>query len=449
MKIFNFKLKSSSLEKLFFYLAILFLPTQLGKHFWPNFSSIQGVRVDYLSSTIYLTDIFIFLLFVLTCFSILKRLNFKFQIKDFKIKKLLEIGNYLILAVLVLFMLAGVVFSKSPYAGFYGLLKFCEFLFFGLYAALSVKRVKDLKEILYLLIPLFFVESLLSIAQFLNNGSVGGIFYLLGERSFNAQTPGIANASLQGSLILRPYGTLPHPNVLSGYLLISMIFFIFLLSKTASLKIKIFIFSCIALGSFSLFITLSRIAILIYLLITVLIFFKLLYSKNKIQKKVIYFLVLFSVFALIFFTPFPLRLLSSSLSDESVTQREYLIEKSIAFAKSSPFFGVGLNNYLVNTSDFKSNRVFLVQPVHNIYLLVLTETGLFGLIFFIYFILKTFKKLIFNKLRIYKYLFLALLSICFLGFFDHYFLTLQQGQLIFSLVLGLSWTSIKEETKIV
>ena len=53
-----------NLSAIFFYLLILFLPTQLGKHFWPNFSYVYGVRIDYLSPTLYFTDILIIGLFL-------------------------------------------------------------------------------------------------------------------------------------------------------------------------------------------------------------------------------------------------------------------------------------------------------------------------------------------------------------------------------------------------
>src|ERR1035437_8081006 len=57
-------LSLAKISKLFFYLLILFLPTQLGKHFWPNSSFVYGLRLDYLSPTLYFTDILILLIFV-------------------------------------------------------------------------------------------------------------------------------------------------------------------------------------------------------------------------------------------------------------------------------------------------------------------------------------------------------------------------------------------------
>jgi len=46
-------------EKILLFLTILFLPTQLGKHFWPQFSYIYSLRVDYLSPTLYFWDILV------------------------------------------------------------------------------------------------------------------------------------------------------------------------------------------------------------------------------------------------------------------------------------------------------------------------------------------------------------------------------------------------------
>ena len=40
------------------------LPTQLGKHFWPGWSLISGIRVDYLAPTIYLVDIIVIMMII-------------------------------------------------------------------------------------------------------------------------------------------------------------------------------------------------------------------------------------------------------------------------------------------------------------------------------------------------------------------------------------------------
>ena len=44
-------------ENFLLILFLLLIPTQLGKHFWPDWSSVLGIRIDYLSPTLYLVDI--------------------------------------------------------------------------------------------------------------------------------------------------------------------------------------------------------------------------------------------------------------------------------------------------------------------------------------------------------------------------------------------------------
>jgi O-antigen ligase len=104
--------------------------------------------------------------------------------------------------------------------------------------------------------------------------------------------------------------------------------------------------------------------------------------------------------------------------------------------QGSPIIGVGINNIYNNLNIASVKGVnFLIQPVHNIFLLVLSETGVIGLVTFLFVFLKSFLAVI-KKRNIY--LLLSLLAITILGMFDHYFLTLQQGQLLFSLVLGIA-----------
>jgi hypothetical protein len=66
----NFDIRISNL---IFYFLILFLPTQLGRHFFTSFSFVSGIRVDYLSPTIYFTDILVLLLFIAWVLNLLGR----------------------------------------------------------------------------------------------------------------------------------------------------------------------------------------------------------------------------------------------------------------------------------------------------------------------------------------------------------------------------------------
>jgi O-antigen ligase len=102
----------------------------------------------------------------------------------------------------------------------------------------------------------------------------------------------------------------------------------------------------------------------------------------------------------------------------------------------NPLLGVGVNNFYNNINLFKDN-VFLIQPVHNIFLLILSETGIIGLVGFLFILLKSFLSILKKQ---NKYLLFSLLAIIFLGMFDHYFLTLQQGQLMLAFIIGASFS---------
>jgi len=75
--------------------------------------------------------------------------------------------------------------------------------------------------------------------------------------------------------------------------------------------------------------------------------------------------------------------------------------------------------------------------VNDIYLLILSEVGLFGIIVFLGLLYFSFKSVSKNSP-----FFLSLVLILILGIFDHYFLTLQQGQLLLTVILGFCWAKV-------
>src|SRR5690606_28198779 len=95
--------------------------------------------------------------------------------------------------------------------------------------------------------------------------------------------------------------------------------------------------------------------------------------------------------------------------------------------------GTGLGSYLNAQTQFSIPYSYLFfQPVHNIFLLLLAETGIFIFGIVIYYFYMTTKLLYKNKTA------LILLSVIVLtGFFDHYWLTLQQNVLLIPVVFGL------------
>jgi O-antigen ligase len=400
-------LKKIDLKKVLFFLVILFLPTQLGKHFWPEFSYIYSLRIDYLSPTLYFWDLLVLML--ITTWALERpRMNKSAQI-------------------LFLFFLltqsVSLVHSQNIGAGLVRLQQFFLVGVFGLYiASSSFSKIK---------IPLFLgllagvsSESLIGVGQFLKGSSLG--FWLFGERSFSISTPSIANFNFFGKIFLRPYATFSHPNVFAGYLSTALPLLVFLQQH---IKKHIRLLNLTLVISFSAgILTFSRISIMALIIEATFI------MRRKIKWLLILLILIFPVI----FTRFNSALSFDSLS---LIRRGDLAEIAIIQFYQSPIFGSGLNNFInqVSTSSLVSGPSRFLQPVHNIFLLTLSETGILGFVGFMLFIgyplLKLWKK---RDLIFSKYLFFAWGILIFLGMFDHYFLTLPQGQRIFFLIWGLS-----------
>jgi O-antigen ligase len=137
------------------------------------------------------------------------------------------------------------------------------------------------------------------------------------------------------------------------------------------------------------------------------------------------------------------RFASTSFLEESFLVRVDLVKNAWWMIQTNPVFGVGLMNFLVRLPSFAHPYTFYqyLQPVHNMYLLLASEIGIVGLVLSLWFLYKTVchvQAAPFSSQRTACFLLVA--SILFLGLFDHYFLTLQAGQLLLAFIFGSCWS---------
>ena len=178
------------------------------------------------------------------------------------------------------------------------------------------------------------------------------------------------------------------------------------------------------MGTISLFLTFSYFSWLVFLIILNL------YLLKKAKTKLKYFLPLISLTIFLY----PIKLMETT----SFTRRWQLIKISLKMFLNQPFLGTGWNNFIIRMEKFGQIRgnIRFLQPVHNIFLLLLAETGIIGtslILIILYQIIKKRKRVFFP----------LLFSILFLGLFDHYWLTIEQGILTLGVILGLSLSSEK------
>lgn len=397
---------------------LLLLPTQLGRHFWPAGAYLFGLKIDYLSPTLYFQDL---LFWPLLVFLVKKKGKVFFSEK----KHLILPGLYGLIVCL------NIGFSPTPPVAFFSWLRLTQLLLFGVYVFQNALRVFSLlgRTLPFVLIFEFF----LSLAQILGQSSVGGPFWLLGERSFSIFTPGIARGAWLGEVFLRPYGTFSHPNSLAGFTLVSLIL---LLGKR---KLGVFDRLAVGLGFALILLTFSR-ATWLAAFVLAMIFLLVRLKRGFFQKSS---LGRFPTLAIVLSLPLLTYFFSRTTIDaSSFFIRRELAEFALQEVKNNPLLGLGAGHFIISLSQNRPvwQWLYWLQPVHNIFLLVAVETGFLGLSFFAFLILGSLFRLLKTvKEKSCLAVLFALGALSLTGLFDHYWLTLIQNQLLLALVLGLGW----------
>lgn len=316
------------------------------------------------------------------------------------------------------------------------------------------------KKILWAFLLSGLLQSILAITQSMEQKIIGNKW--LGISTQFIQDKGVSVLESGSMRILRAYGSLPHPNILGGFLVLSILaglylwYSVYLQGEKVNWQFKkikkylasicVIIFSLV-LMSFALLATFSRSALLA---LGVACLFMLLVSIVKKDNLIIYliikYIILLSIVAVVFNMYYPglwagrfdlhNRLEAKSIQDRQITYRQFDWGNPQAMIFGQ---GLGLNTYLAY-QKYKPDTVNQVQPLHNWFLLAWAEFGLVGVLMLLalaYFYLKN--NFVKNKNKIYLSSFMIVLFV--LGLFDHYFWTSWTGWLMVGLVVSITYNS--------
>jgi len=443
-----------------FYLILFLLPANLAKHFLTKSAYVSGILVDYLIPSLYLTDILIIFLLILW---LIEKTRENRQIRIWNYDRIFKSPSVIFL----LLLLPSVILATSFPPAIYKWFKFLELILFAAWLKKHITLNLHLSSITRWLSASVIFQSLLALSQWFKQASIFG-YWFLGEQPYTTATPGIDKITwFNGSLKLPPMATFPHPNVLAGFLAITLPLILYQLFHTKPRRSSLLLYlTSISLATLSLFLTFSLSAWLALLLISLpsllLVspsgFLKsslrhqqlslvknlprfnlwqqaLAQRQTPTKKKTL--LKTITIYLGMFIIILSLSTKLSFLAPESsFTRRSQLAQIAKAMIKSRPLTGVGLNNFtpIMEQYGYVTATTRFFQPVHNIYLLLLAETGLLGLLGFGYLLISLLLKII--KSKQFAVL-IPLLTLLFIGLFDHYPLTIQQGLLLFFLLLGL------------
>ncbi len=259
-----------------------------------------------------------------------------------------------------------------------------------------------------------------------------------------ATSGGSVVAVPDGPRILRAYGTLPHPNILGGFVLVSLLgpASLFLVNKRP-------IFPALILYSFGIVLiglTFSRSAWLGLLTFIILLILK---SKYFERKHVFYIvaiglltivLTLYSMRDVVF-----TRISNAPVETEqrSTLGRSQLNQQALEMIRQHPGTGVGIGSFILELAR-RAHQGASIEPVHNIFLLAGAELGIFGLILIVVLFVSIGLSII--KTQTPKFILTSamLAGVGIISFFDHYFWTLAPGRLMLGLALGIWAGSMSE-----
>lgn len=423
----------------FLYFFVAFLPfgyrTLLYK-FTSGFDEYEAVFL-------YASDIFLVLF--LTAALVLWRKNSKLKFS----------GCCLPLAVFILFAAVSVSFAGYKLLALYDFAR----LFLAVLAALAIGKIlKDkiaqLSHVFGIIAASAVFQAIVGFLQFFNQKSLGLRF--LGESALGPQIGGAAKIAVGGGQLLRAYGTFPHPNILGAFLMLGLFcLFYFWLRRQSEWRWRISfrnLASDLAFGVaifavvFGLFLTFSRaawtIALVLSFALVVLCVFLARYRHQAARLFILLFVVCWLLFAN--FSDFILPRAAISVYEPAVAYRLKYNELASTLIKNNPL-GIGIGNQVIYSvkneiyQKFGMDKVWQWQPIHNIYFLMASEIGVFGLLAFLGFVFLKFD--IWNLFGTRSLEFgistAMLLSLLLFGLADHFLWTLQPGRLMLWLVLGI------------
>lgn len=419
-----------------FFTLLVLLPTQLGYHMWPSWTLVLGRRVDYLSPVIFATDILVILLLLTWC------------IEERVWRRVWDRSGYASRTSWIQMVLLGtgvamfnIWNAHSPTIALLAWIKVVEYTMLGWY--IYHTRVRTAFVLAPLAIGMIY-SSWIAVAQFFLERSIGGLFWFLGERTFYLDTPGIARITLCNPLSfscvmkLRAYATFPHPNVLGGYLAVLLPLMLGALFDKKS-PARIFLYRVTFISAIAaLLFTFSRGAWIVGVLGLWYVFMHHASPPARVGHLQKILLTIMCVLVLL------LGFVSAPVQTESVVVRTQLNDAAHNIWSTSPIFGVGLRNFIPTLpSHMSSSGVYSLQPVHNIYVLAATEVGLVGLALFLVVVYRCIKHIADKTTRTSRYrlisspIIISVGLLLLLGLFDHYPVTIQQGQMLFTVLLSL------------
>ncbi|MFH1583375.1 MAG: O-antigen ligase family protein [Candidatus Falkowbacteria bacterium] len=323
----------------------------------------------------------------------------------------------------------------------------------------------DRLKLIYTMLTAVFLQAILGSWQFLTQSSFANKW--LGIAFHNGADLGTSVIEAVGTdgvleRWLRAYGGTDHPNIFGGVMAAGILLVIYLIladapsEKSPALRSTPWLKGLIIIFTAALFFSFSRTAWLgLAIGLTIIMALAVVGRNLKRQKGLAEIILVMGILLFVLFSQYQ-NLITSRLGSEgrlenkSISERLVSYQESWQMIKNNWVVGVGLGNYTYALNRQTPNqKSFYYQPTHNVFLLVWSEIGIVGLLFFVGVIIFVFIRLrslsrakrgicVGYALRNDSAILIALVVIMT---FDHWLFSLHFGVLFFWLVIGLATRS--------
>lgn len=387
-----------------------------------------NIPVDFRGITLSIPDYLLFALLILTGARLALDADYRAGISSTGSIVFSRFGG-LFWAGLVIWMAVGILYAGQPVVTRYAMLHALAVLLLAIILADFVRRGQE-SPLFWALFASALLQSVIAVLQTLTNGPLG--LDALGE---------VGRFWYDTSPFYRATGLSMHPNYLGGYLLITIFAAVLVARRNVErgLSPALPILAGTA-GAFGLVATMSRSALLggaVGLGLAFVIAIRPLLRRISRPALLILgaTLVVVAIWGgLVLLPNAQTRLLAS---------REFFFADSWEVIQKSPLIGVGAGNLMLEVSRevarTRGPTTEPLLPVHNVYLFVLAEHGLPGLILFLLgcgAILIRVRPQAGSGVFIWGCCFLAL---CVISLFDNYFWAVHPFRDMFFWVIGVWW----------
>jgi O-antigen ligase len=284
----------------------------------------------------------------------------------------------------ILWSLVSIVHAQNYNYGFFELLRLIRHFILYYYISRMIQSKKDIQWIIFSLMSVLAVQGVIAIYQYYGGQMPLGLFQ---EVKHEVETTGA----------FRVGGTLYGVSNLAQFLelLIPMALILALYMKHRAVKIMSLFIA--VLGTTALIFTFSRGALLTLAFASILIICTPLYLGKKLDKSQIMMqsagiVIVLATLGMLLKDEILLRFITDTGGTEHA--RIVMMQVALSIIEKNPLFGIGLNNYN-EVMSFYDMFMLLAKPVyavHNVYLFIVSETGVPGLITFVCIVGAIYKK---------------------------------------------------------